>query len=227
MKEPRTLQDKLQKEEREAHHTGRFFAIIAFALLVLACLGIGASRMTTWAEAGAIEAAATSAVVETRQAKETATAVAKAPKPGYQDPADAVIYSLEQWYSVDYTGEFEDWAEKMCEFTTPYACEREVYNIGGENWKNNVVPKQIQSQADIVPLRKIWEKSHFDDKARRNVDAQVWEYQLTGNLFPGKEFVRYVMISDEGAGWLMVHNLWDEEAEQLLAEIELTPEPNT
>jgi hypothetical protein len=35
------------------------------------------------------------------------------------------------------------------------------------------------------------------------------------------------MITNEGAGWLMAHDLWDEEADQLLSEISLTPEPNS
>ena len=42
---------------------------------------------------------------------------------------------------------------------------------------------------------------------------------------PGEKFTRYVMVADSGAGWLMVHDLWDEEAAQLLQEISATAIP--
>ncbi|MCD4674208.1 MAG: hypothetical protein K8R77_16210 [Anaerolineaceae bacterium] len=230
MNEKQTLQEKLQEEERKESRMRKLFIIGALFVITLACLGIAAKKVIGWSNEGAVKAAATMVVVETRQAKETATAVANAPKPGYEDPAEAVKLSVTQWYTYDYTGEFEVWAEKMCEFTTRYACEKEVYNIGGENWKNNVVPKQMQSVVEVTPVRMIWEHSYYDEDAGRNLDSQVWEYKLTGSIHPEKEFTRYVMIADGGAGWLMVHDLWDNEAAQLLQEISATAipkKPNT
>lgn len=226
MKKQETLQDKLQTEQRKENRMGRLFTVGAVIVTLLACLGMGWQKLVDWSNAGLVEAEATAAVVETRQANETATAVANAPTPGYADPAEIVKLSLEQWYNWDYTGEFEDWAEKMCEFTTKYACQDEVYNIGGENWKNNVVPGKYVSVVEVTPVKAVWEHSYYDDKAGRNVDAQVWEYKLVGTLHPGKEFIRYVMVANEGAGWLMVHNLWDNEAEQLLQEIRAKATPN-
>lgn len=230
MNEKQTLQEKLQEEERKESRMRKLFIFGALFVITLACLGIAAKKVIGWSNTKYESMEATSIVYETEQAEKTATAVANAPKPGYEDPAEIVKLSLEQWYTYDYTGEFEVWAEKMCEFTTRYACEKEVYNIGGENWKNNVVPKQMQSVVEVTPVRMIWEHSYYDENAGRNLDSQVWEYKLTGSIHPGKEFIRYVMIADGGAGWLMVHDLWDNEAAQLLQEIansEFPEEPNT
>jgi len=225
MNENKTLQEKLQAQERKKNRMGKGIVIGAVILIVLACTGAGVFKLRDWSESVGEMAAATMVVVETRQAQETATAEANAPKPGYEDPAEAVKLSLEQWYSADYTGEFEDWAEKMCEFTTKYACEKEVHNIGGENWKNNVVPKQFQFTSEVTPVKMIWEHSYYDENEGRNLDTQVWEYDIVVSDRPGEKFTRYVMVADSGAGWLMVHDLWDEEAAQLLQEISATAIP--
>lgn len=222
-----TLQDKLQTEKRKDNRMRRVVTSGAVFVIILACLGMGWQKLVEWSDVGLVEAAATASVVETRQAIETATAVANAPTPGYADPAEIVKLSLEQWYSADYTGEFRDWAEKMCAFTSKHACEKEVYNIGGEDWKNNVVPDKRQYTSVVTPIRMIWEHSYYDEDAGRILDAQVWEYQVVASDRPGQVYTRYVMIGNEGAGWLMIHDLWDNEAEQLLAEIAEKAEPNT
>ncbi|MDX9865068.1 MAG: hypothetical protein RBT34_09705 [Anaerolineaceae bacterium] len=225
MNENETLQEKLQVQERKKNRMGKGIVIGAVILILLVCAGAGVFKLRDWAAAQGEIAIATAAVWEAEQAAKTATTEANAPKPGYEDPAEAVKLSVTQWYTYDYTGEFEDWAEKMCEFTTKYACQKEVYNIGGENWKNNVVPKQMQSVVDITPVRMIWEHSYYDENEGHNLDTQIWEYKLVGSVHPEKEFTRYVMVADSGAGWLMVHDLWDEEAAQLLQEISATAIP--
>lgn len=222
-----TLQDKLQTEKRKDNRMRRVVTSGAVFVIILACLGMGWQKLVEWSDNQMVWMEATSDAVETQKAIETATAVANAPTPGYADPAEIVKLSLEQWYSADYTGEFRDWAEKMCAFTSQHACEKEVYNIGGEDWKNNVVPDKRQYTSVVTPIRMIWEHSYYDEDAGRILDAQVWEYQVVASDRPGQVYTRYVMIGNEGAGWLMVHSLWDEEAEQLLAEIAETTEPNT
>ena len=220
-----TLQEKLQAQERKESRMRRVVIFGAVFLIFLACAGAGVAKIVDWSNAQYKTMEATAAVWDAEQAAKNATAEANAPKPGYEDPAEAVKLSLEQWYTYDYTDKFEDWAEAMCEFTTKYACEKEVYNIGGENWKNNVIPKQMQSVVEITPGRMIWEHSYYDENEGHNLDTQVWEYKLVGSVHPGKEFTRYVLIADSGAGWLMVHDLWDEEAAQLLEEISATATP--
>jgi hypothetical protein len=222
-----TLQDKLQTEKRKDNRMRRVVTSGAVFVIILACLGMGWQKLVEWSDAEGESALATAAVVETRQAIETATAVANAPMPGYADPAEIVKLSLEQRYNVDYTVEFDNWAEKLCKYTTKHACEKEVYNIGGENWKNNIVPDKRQYTSVVTPIRMIWEHSYYDEDAGRILDAQVWEYQIMVSDRPGQVYTRYVMIGNEGAGWLMIHDLWDNEAEQLLAEIAEKAEPNT
>jgi hypothetical protein len=178
-----------------------------------------------WADAQVEIAVATSAVMRTEQAVQTATAEANAPLPGWEDPVEIVKLSVEQWYNADYTGEFEDWAEKMCDYTTRYACGKEVHEVGKNSWNDNIVPKQLHFTAKVTPVKMVWEKSYYDADAGRNMDTQIWEYNIVVTGFPGQT-TRYVMIADEGAGWRMVHDLWDEEIAQLLQEIaaDITPE---
>jgi hypothetical protein len=220
-----TLQERLQEQEKKENRMGKVITIAAIVLIVMMCAGGGVFKLRDWAAAQGEIAIATAAVVETRQAVQTATAEANAPLPGWEDPAEIVKLSVEQWYNLDYTGKFEDWAEEMCEYTTRYACGKEVYDRGDVNWTKNVVPKQLQFTADVTPVKMVWEKSYYDADAGRNMDTQIWEYNIVVTGFPGQT-TRYVMIADEGAGWRMVHNLWDEEAAQLLQEIaaDITPE---
>ena len=221
-----TLQERLQEQEKKENRTGKGITIAAIVLIVMMCAGGGVFKLRDWADGQVEIAAATAAVVETRQAVQTATAEANAPLPGWEDPAEIVKLSIEQWYNKDYTAEFEDWAEEMCKYTTRFACGKEVYEVGENSWNDNVVPKQLQFTSEVTPVKMVWEKSYYDADAGRNMDAQVWEYNVVVSDRPGEKFTRYVMIADEGAGWRMVHNLWDEEIAQLLQEIaaDITPE---
>jgi len=205
---------------------GKGITIAAIVLIVMMCAGGGVFKLRDWAAAQGEIAIATSAVMRTEQAVQTATAEANAPLPGWEDPAEIVKLSVEQWYNYDYTAEFDDWAEKMCEYTTRYACGKEVWEVGENHWNDNVVPKQLQFTTEVTPVKMVWEKSYYDADAGRNMDAQIWEYDAVASDLPGKIFTRYVMIADEGAGWRMVHDLWDEEIAQLLQEIaaDITPE---
>ena len=214
-----TLQDKLQEQERKKNRVKTIIKFGAIFLIVLMCLGGGYFKGMEWFEEGNQVAAATAAVVETRQAMQTATAEEKAPTPGWDDPAEIVKLSVEQWYNVDYTSEFEDWATEMCKYTTRYACEKEVYNLGNNNWNDNVVPKQWRYTVEVTPAKMIWEQSFYDVDVGRNMDTQIWEYDAVASDRPGTVYTRYVMIGNEGAGWLLVHDLWDEEAAELLQEI--------
>jgi hypothetical protein len=47
------------------------------------------------------------------------------------------------------------------------------------------------------------------------IQSQIWEYKMISAINPGEELTQYVMIADFGTGWLMVHNLSDNESEQL------------
>jgi len=117
----------------------------------------------------------------------------------------------------------------MCKFTTKYACEKEVYNLFKNTWDQTVVPQQMKFTSEVTPVRVIWVHSYYDENIGRNLDTQVWEYEFITSDDPNRVKEGYVMIADEGAGWLFTHNLFDEEAAQLLQEISATaiPEEST
>ena len=86
-------------------------------------------------------------------------------------------------------------------------------------WTDDVVPQKIQSVAEVTPVKAVWEKSIYDEDLGDYIKCQVWEYKIVGNLKFENELTQYVLIGDYGIGWLMIHNLLDNEAAQLLQSI--------
>jgi hypothetical protein len=139
---------------------------------------------------------------------------------GWEDPAELVKLSLEQWYGYDYTDGYFNWAQEMCKYMTTGTCMQEVFTRNNRiYWTDNVIPQKIQSVAEVTPVKAVWEKSVYDENVGYYIKSQIWEYKIVGNLQPDKEFIQYVMIGDYGIGWLMIHNLLDNEAAQLLQAI--------
>ena len=104
MNENKTLQEKLQVQERKKNRMGKGIVIGAVILILMVCAGTAATKAIDWSNNGLAEAAATAAVWDAEQAAKTATAEANAPKPGYEDPAEAVKLSVTQWYTYRCNG---------------------------------------------------------------------------------------------------------------------------
>jgi len=135
---------------------------------------------------------------------------------GWEDPEELVKLSLEQWYGYDYRGGYFKWAQEMCKYMTTQTCMQEVFTSQNRlYWTDNIIPKKMQAEAEVTPVKVVWAKSVYDGNMGYYIQSQIWEYKMISAINPGEELTQYVMIADFGTGWLMVHNLSDNESEQL------------
>lgn len=98
---------------------------------------------------------------------------------GWEDPTELVKLSLEQWYGHDYTDGYFTWAQAMCKYMITHACMQEVFTRSSRIfWTDDVIPQKIQSEAEVIPVRVVWEKSVYDENVGFYTKSQIWEYRV-------------------------------------------------